>query len=98
LDTRLTPELEAEGMAREIVHRIQTMRRAAGFEIADHIKTYYEGDKSIGEVMRHKDLADYIKQETLSLELVEGMPEDVDLKESYKLSGRNILLGVKKSR
>ncbi len=42
---RFSPELEAEGMAREIVHRLQTMRRSAGFEIADHIVIYYQGDE-----------------------------------------------------
>ncbi|GAG81818.1 unnamed protein product, partial [marine sediment metagenome] len=39
LDTDITPELAAEGMAREIVRRLQTMRRSAGFDIADHITT-----------------------------------------------------------
>ncbi|MDH5696596.1 MAG: class I tRNA ligase family protein, partial [Dehalococcoidia bacterium] len=92
----LTPELKAEGMAREIVHRLQTMRRSAGFDIADHIETYYQGDSYIGEVMKSKSLADYIKQETLSQQLVEGLPEKVDFKESYKLSGHNVLLGVKR--
>ncbi|MFC2056062.1 isoleucine--tRNA ligase [Chloroflexota bacterium] len=94
--TVLTPELEAEGMAREIVHRLQTMRRSAGFDIANHIDTYYEGDDYIKEVLENKTLADYIGQETLSDRLVEGLPEKVDFKESYKLSGHNVLLGVKK--
>jgi len=96
LDTSISPELEAEGMAREIVHRLQTMRRSAGFDIADHIETYYQGDDYIRKVMGNKELADYIKQETLSQRLVEGLPEKVDFKESYKLSGHNILLGVKR--
>jgi isoleucyl-tRNA synthetase len=92
----LTPELEAEGMAREIVHRLQTMRRSAGFDIADHIETYYQGDDYIRKVMGNKELADYIKQETLSQQLVEGVPEKVDFKETYKLGGHNVLLGVKR--
>ena len=94
--TILTPELAAEGMAREIVHRLQTMRRSAGFDIADHIDTYYQGDDYVREVMKNKTLADYIKQETLSQQLVEGLPEKVDFKETYKLSGHNVLLGVKR--
>jgi len=94
--TVLTPELEAEGMAREIVHRLQTMRRSAGFDIADHIDTYYQGDSYISEVMKSESLADYIKQETLSRQLVEGLPGEVDFKETYKLSGHEVLLGVKK--
>jgi isoleucyl-tRNA synthetase len=94
--TVLTPELEAEGMAREIVHRLQTMRRSAGFDIADHIDTYYQGDSYISKVMKNKSLADYIKQETLSRRLVEGVPGEVDFRETYKLSGHEVLLGVKK--
>ncbi|MBI2936292.1 MAG: isoleucine--tRNA ligase, partial [Chloroflexi bacterium] len=43
IDTRITPELAQEGLARELVHRIQNMRRAAGFEISDRIVTWYQG-------------------------------------------------------
>jgi len=94
LDTELSPELQAEGIAREVVHRLQIMRRSAGFNIADYITTYYEGDDNIRQVM--KDFADYIKQETLSRQLVEGVPEQGVFTESYKLGGYDILLGVKR--
>jgi isoleucyl-tRNA synthetase len=87
-------DLEMEGIAREIVRRLQTMRRSAGFDIADHITTYYQGDDYIKQVMA--DFADYIKQETLSRELVEGVPEEGVFAESHKLSGYDILLGVKR--
>ena len=94
--TTLTEELKAEGIAREIVHRLQTMRRSAGFDIADHIITYYQGDDYIREVMENKTLGDYIKQETLSQQLTTGIPETIDFKESYKLGGHEVLLGVKR--
>ena len=94
LDTDISPELQAEGMAREIVHRLQTMRRSAGFNIADHITTCYQGDSYVNQVMR--DFADYIKQETLSRQLVEGAPEQDVFTESYELSGHEITLGVKR--
>jgi isoleucyl-tRNA synthetase len=96
ISTDITPELAAEGMAREIVHRVQTMRRSAGFEIADNIVIYYQGDDYIREVMANKTLADYIKQETLSRELIAGVPEEVDFKETYKLDGHEVSLGVKR--
>ncbi|MFC1900608.1 isoleucine--tRNA ligase [Chloroflexota bacterium] len=96
IDTLITPELKAEGMAREIVRRLQTMRRSAGFDIADHIETYYEGDEYISQVMKETALADYIKQETLSSKIVENVPEEVDYKESFKLSGYQVTLGVKR--
>jgi len=87
-------ELLAEGVAREVVRRLQTMRRSAGFDIADHITTYYQGEAYIGQVMA--DFADYIKQETLSRELVEGVPEEGVFTERHKLSGYDIALGVKR--
>ncbi len=94
--TEISPELQAEGMAREIVRRLQTMRRSAGFDIADHIETYFLGDDYIRAVMENDDLANYIKQETLSQCIVEGLPDGVDFKETYKLSGYKVSLGVKK--
>jgi len=94
LDTDITPQLAAEGVAREIVHRLQTMRRSAGFDIADHIITYYQGEAYIKQVM--EDFAGYIKQETLSRQLIDGVPEEGVFTERYKLSGYDILLGVKR--
>ncbi|MFC2071285.1 isoleucine--tRNA ligase [Chloroflexota bacterium] len=92
--TEISPELQAEGVAREIVHRLQTMRRSAGFDIADYITTYYNGDDYIRQVIAK--FSDYIKQETLSRQLVEGIPEQGVFTESYKLGGYEIKLGVRK--
>jgi len=94
LDTTISPELAKEGMAREIVHRLQIMRRSAGFDIADHIITYYQGEAYMKQVM--EDFADYIKQETLSHQLVEGVPQEGVFTESYKLGGYDILLAVRR--
>jgi len=94
IPTEIPPELVAEGAAREIVHRLQTMRRSAGFDIADYITTYYQGDTYIRQVM--EDFADYIQQETLSRGLVEGVPEQGVFAESHKLGNNNVLLGVAK--
>ena len=94
LDTEISPELKAEGMAREIVHRIQNMRRAAGFDIADYIATYYQGEEYMRQVM--VEFADYIRQETLSRELIDGASPEGVYTESYKLSGYEISLGVKR--
>jgi len=96
ISTNLSPELQAEGMAREVVHRLQIMRRSAGFDIADHIIVYYQGDDYVKQIMKNESLADYIKQETLSRELIEGIPEEGIFTERYKLGGYDILLGVKR--
>jgi len=94
IPTEISPELAAEGMAREIVRRLQTMRRSAGFDIADYIDTYYQGEAYVRQVM--EDFADYIKQETLSRQLVEGVPGEGVFAESHKLGGYDILLGVRR--
>ncbi|HSW58369.1 MAG TPA: isoleucine--tRNA ligase [Dehalococcoidales bacterium] len=97
LCTAVTAELEREGMAREIVHRIQTMRKTAGFEIADYILTYWEGDEYMGDVMTDTQTAVYIKNEVLARALTSGVPEEGVYAESFKLGGHPIKLGVKKA-
>ncbi|HEY87729.1 MAG TPA: isoleucine--tRNA ligase [Dehalococcoidia bacterium] len=92
--TEISPKLQAEGTAREVVHRLQIMRRSAGFDIADYITTYYQGDAYMRQIM--EDFSDYIKQETLSRKLVEGITEEGVFTESHKLGGYEILLGVKR--
>jgi len=92
--TEIPPELKAEGVAREMVRRLQTMRRSAGFDIADHIVTYYQGDDYVRQVMA--DFADYIKQETLSQKLIEGVPGEGIFSESHKLNGHELSLGVRR--
>jgi len=95
ISTVITMELEAEGMAREIVHRVQNMRRSAGYEIADHIHIYYEADAFIMQSL--SSFADYVRQETLALSIDDTIPDDVDAKETFKVSGYTLLLGVKKA-
>jgi len=94
VDTRLSPQLKDEGASREIVRHIQTMRRAAGFDVADHIATYYQGKEDIVRVM--KDYGGYIKQETLSLELVESLPPEGAYIEEHRISNSDVLLAVSK--
>jgi isoleucyl-tRNA synthetase len=93
--TELSPELEAEGIAREVVRRLQTMRRSAGLDIADYIVTYYQGGGLIRQVMTK--FVDYIKQETLSRELVLALPPDGSYNEKFRISGHEISIGIKKA-
>ncbi|MCX8125520.1 MAG: isoleucine--tRNA ligase [Dehalococcoidia bacterium] len=95
LHTELSPQLQAEGAAREVVRRVQMMRRQANYEITDHIIVYYQGDAAFSAVMN--DFATYIKQETLAVQLVEGSPSDVDLKQAHKIAGREVTLGIKRT-
>jgi isoleucyl-tRNA synthetase len=92
--TALTSELADEGLAREVVHRLQTMRRNAAFEIADRIVTYYQGGEALRRVMQR--FADYVRQETLSLELVEGEPPSGAHVETHTLDGQKVTLAVQR--
>ncbi|MDD4793824.1 MAG: isoleucine--tRNA ligase [Dehalococcoidales bacterium] len=94
VDTRITRELESEGLAREIVRRIQTLRRQADFDIADHIVTWFQADQRIEEVMEEYRV--YISRETLSDNIVNAEPDEQGYSENFKLDGHPVVLGVKK--
>ena len=94
LFTEISPELALEGLARELVHRIQNMRRSAGFDISDYIVTYYQGDAKLEEVMAAH--GDYIRQETLSRQVVNGPPAQDAYTETHRVDGFEAVLGVKK--
>jgi isoleucyl-tRNA synthetase len=94
VDTDISQELADEGLARELVHRLQTMRKQAGFDIADYIETYYEGGPSVQRVM--EKFAHYVKQETLSRKLVEGKPPEGAYSKSQVIDGNKVNLAVKK--
>jgi isoleucyl-tRNA synthetase len=94
VDSTLTPELVDEGLARELAHRIQNLRRDARYELTDRIVTYYQGPTEIDRVMRNH--AEYIKQETLSEKLVAGAPEDEAKSETQKVEGMEVTLGVQR--
>ncbi len=64
LNTELTRDLILEGLAREFVSKVQNMRKTSGFEIADRIKLYYQGDDEVLEAL--DSFKDYVKDETLA--------------------------------
>jgi isoleucyl-tRNA synthetase len=95
MDVTLTPDLAREGLARDLVRRVQTLRKEADFQLDDRIVTYYEAGVELNAAVA--EWADYIQAETLSVELVAGpVPRDVDRRESFKLEGYPLTLGVKK--
>ena len=95
MSTALTPQLIAEGLSRELVRHLQNMRRNAMFDITDHIITYYQTkEPSIKQVIN--TFADYIKQETLSRELIDGLPPDGAYSEKHRISDNEVSLGIKK--
>jgi isoleucyl-tRNA synthetase len=92
--TKITPELEEEGLARELVHRIQTMRKNADFKIEDRITTYYQGDEVVARVFQKFET--YVKQETLSNEVNNQTPPSDAFTEEMKVDGHQVLVGVKR--
>ena len=94
IDTDVSQELLDEGLARELVHRLQTLRKQAGFDIADYIETYYQGGTSVQRVMERFAL--YVKQETLSRKLVEGKPPEGAFSKSQVIDGNKVNLAVKR--
>ncbi|MSQ17203.1 MAG: isoleucine--tRNA ligase [Dehalococcoidia bacterium] len=94
VNTVLTSDLRDEGMVRELVHRIQNLRRDAGFEITDRIITYYQGPAEIDRVLRRH--AEYVQQETLSDKLVAGAPPEGASAEAQKVEGMEVTLGVRR--
>ncbi|MCY4449473.1 MAG: DUF5915 domain-containing protein [Chloroflexi bacterium] len=104
IDTTLTPELEAEGTAREFVHRVQNMRKSAGFEIEERIVTYIlpsplrgegqgEGETSALPASLTAQEA-YIRQETLSDALHAATPPDGAYTEEHDIDGATLTVGV----
>ena len=92
VDTVITPALRSEGLAREIVRRIQTQRKDAGFNIEDRITTYYVADGELAEVIH--EWADYIKAETLSISIRAEQPPHEAFTEQHTIEGMPITLGV----
>jgi len=92
LDTNLTPELIEEGFVREIISKIQTMRKEAGFEVMDKIVVYAHGNDKIQDVMKTHE--DEIKSEVLADEMVLG---EIDgyVKE-WNINKEAVTMGVKK--
>ena len=92
LDTNLSPELIEEGFVREIISKIQTMRKEAGFEVMDKIVVYAHGNDKIQDVMKAHE--DEIKSEVLADEMVLG-ETDGYVKE-WNINKEAVTMGVKK--
>ncbi|MCL2678829.1 MAG: isoleucine--tRNA ligase [Dehalococcoidia bacterium] len=95
VDTNITPELAQEGLTREIVHRLQNIRKTAGFEIADYITSYFQCDDYVRQVI--VGFGAYIRHETLSREIILEAPPAEAFVEEHKLDGHVIVMGVLKT-
>ena len=92
INTLITEELESEGLARDIVRRIQALRKEADFNIDDRIETYYSGDQDVEAVFQNE--AEYISEETLSIKLLRGAPPEGAHLGEYDIDGKKLKLGL----
>jgi isoleucyl-tRNA synthetase len=95
IDPTLTNDLKQEGLAREVVSRVQRLRRDAGFRVTDRIELWVDGDEAVrAAVARH---AEYIAGETLARRVaVEAAPTSSDLVQDVDLDGCRARLGVRR--
>lgn len=97
LDTELSPELEAEGLAREVAHRLQNLRKAAGYEISDRISAAIGGDPAAVERLRpfREWLADEVLAVNLGLD-PDAAVDGADRSETAQLDGARLELSVRR--
>ena len=92
LDTNLTPELVEEGFVREIVSKIQTMRKEAGFEVTDKIRVYVKDNKTIQNIMETH--AGEIRSEVLAEEIVSD--QLCGYEKEWNINSQKVMLAVEK--
>ncbi len=94
IDTVLNDELVEEGFVREIISKIQSMRKEADYEVTDSIRIYFANNEKLAEVIgRHKD---FIASETLGIDVAEGIPEGAFAK-NWKINTEDLDLGLVKA-
>jgi isoleucyl-tRNA synthetase len=94
--TKLTPELENEGLARELVHKVQNLRKSAGFEVTDRIRLHYQSSPRLAAAVRAFE--DYIRRETLAVVVTDESLAEPDIRESAKINREPAELALKRVR
>ena len=90
IDTTLTPELIEEGFVREIISKVQTMRKEADFNVMDKIKVYVSGNNKITDIMEKN--AEEIKTVCLANAFV--LEEKTENSKEWNINGEKVTLGV----
>jgi isoleucyl-tRNA synthetase len=94
LDLEITEELKEEGVARELVNRIQNLRKESNFAVTDRIEVYIEGmSEKLSKMIINKD--EYIKNETLAVNVLNKQVENLYIKE-ITIEEETLFLGIKK--
>jgi isoleucyl-tRNA synthetase len=93
LETTLTEELRNEGYVREFIHRVQNMRKEAGFEVSDRIRIFYTTSDRLQSALLQFE--DHICAETLCVEFVEGTDAG-EFQQEHSVNGEPATISVER--
>jgi len=93
LETGLTPALIEEGLAREFVNKVQSMRKSADFDVTQRISISYDSDEEVGQAV--SAYGDYVQSETLALECSAG--DSNENHQEWDLNGHSCKICIKKA-
>jgi isoleucyl-tRNA synthetase len=91
---KLTAELENEGLARELVHKVQSLRKSAGFKVTDRIRLHLQASPRLTEAVRAFE--DYIRRETLALAVTSEPLDEPDIRQAAKINREPAELALKR--
>lgn len=92
INTEITPELQAEGLAREVVRRVQDSRKQADFDIADRVRLYYQASPQLEAAIQA--FQQYIEEETLTVEMANRKPEPDMFTNTVEFEGEELTIGL----
>lgn len=92
LDTEISEELKLEGLARDLVRKIQELRKQSGFAVEDRIRLFYEGDGVLAQALER--WREYIATETLAIAVARGQAPDGASTETLKIEGHDLTVSV----
>ena len=95
VDIELTPELINEGLAREFVRRVQTLRKDGGLDLADRIRLAYQATPRLNEAVQA--FAEFIQSETLAVELIAGEIPEKWITASDSFDGEQLTIAIQKA-
>ena len=92
LDTNLTPKLVKKGFVREIISKIQTMRKEAGFEVMDHIRVYFAQNDKIKTLVdsNNAEIKDEVLANEICFDTIKGYNKE------WNINGETVVIGVEK--
>jgi isoleucyl-tRNA synthetase len=95
LDTNLSDALIREGYAREVISKVQTMRKDTGFEVTDRISLYYECDDELAAAL--EEYRDMIGRTTLATSIARGKAPEGAAGQQWDINGKKAVLAVQKA-